>query len=41
MKILANILAKCALASACVAAGSASFWSTYQPKEPDMKKLNK
>lgn len=41
MKIFANILAKCALVSARVAAGSASVWSSYQPKEPDMTKLSK
>lgn len=41
MKFLATILAKFALVSARSAAGSASVWSAYQPKEPDMKKLNK
>ncbi len=41
MKFLETILAKWAFISAYTAAGSASFWSAYQPKEPDMKKLSK
>ena len=41
MKIVENVLAKLALVSARVGAGSASLWYSYQPKEPDMKKLGK
>lgn len=41
MKFFATILARFAFTSARVAAGSASVWTTYQPKEPDMKKLSK
>jgi cyclic lactone autoinducer peptide len=37
MKFFATLLAKFAFTSARVAAGSASVWTTYQPKEPDMK----
>lgn len=41
MKLLATIMAKFAFVSARAAAGSASIWSAYQPKEPDMKKIRK
>lgn len=41
MKILDKALAKIALISAKSGAGMASMWNAYQPKEPDMKKLNK
>ncbi len=41
MKFFATILAKLALVSAHAAAGSASIWNSYQPKEPDMKKFSK
>lgn len=41
MKFLATIMAKFALISARAASGSASIWSSYQPKEPDMKKVRK
>ena len=39
MKVLDTILAKVALSSAKVAAGTASLWNSHQPKEPDMKNL--
>ena len=41
MKIVENVLAKLAVVSARSGAGSASLWYSYQPKEPDMKKINK
>ena len=41
MKFFAALMAKFAFVSARAAAGSASIWSTYQPKEPDMKKIRK
>lgn len=41
MRFLATILAKFALVSAQTAAGFASIWNSYQPKEPDMTKLHK
>ena len=41
MKYVENVVAKLALMSARAGAGSASLWFTYQPKEPDMKKLSK
>lgn len=41
MKVVGTILAKLAFISAQAAAGSASIWNSYQPKEPDMKKLSK
>lgn len=41
MKGFDSILAKIALASAKAAANTASLWGSYQPKEPDMKKIGK
>lgn len=41
MKVIENVIAKIALTSAKMGAGSASIWYTYQPKEPDMKKISK
>ena len=41
MKVIDAVLAKIALASAKAAANTASLWGTYQPKEPDMKKISK
>lgn len=41
MKVFDAVLAKIALVSAKSGANSASLWTTFQPKEPDMKKLNK
>ena len=41
MKLIDAVIAKIALVSAKAAAGSASLWNQYQPKEPDMKKLHK
>ena len=41
MKVLDSALAKIALVSAQSATGSASLWTAYQPKEPDMKKISK
>ncbi len=41
MRVFATILAKLALVSARAAAGSGSIWNSYQPKEPDMKKICK
>ena len=41
MKVVDTLLAKIALMSAQSATGSASLWTAYQPKEPDMKKVSK
>mgnify|MGYP003296381418 CR=1 FL=1 len=41
MKVLDKVVAKIVLASAKAGANSASLWSTYQPKEPDMTKICK
>ena len=41
MKVIDAVLAKIALASAKAGANTASLWSAYQPKEPDMKKISK
>lgn len=38
MKKLNEIVAKIALKAAISAAGAASDWSTYQPKEPEILK---
>lgn len=40
-KIIGKIIAKSAMASAKVAAGTASTWNTYQQKEPESLKKNK
>lgn len=39
-KVIGKIIAKSAMASAKVAAGTASGWNTYQPKEPVLIKRN-
>ena len=41
MKFVETILAKLAVKSATAGAGTASAWTLYQSKEPDMKKLAK
>lgn len=42
MKIIEKIISKAAIATAKKAAGNASGWSAYQPKEPtSLKKLKK
>lgn len=41
-KTIEKLIAKTAIASAKIAAGSASAWNTYQPKEPStFKKVEK
>ena len=40
-KIIKKLIAKSALASAKTAAGTASGWNTYQPKEPKCLKRSK
>lgn len=41
-KTIEKLIAKTAIASAKIAAGSASLWNTYQPKEPRaLKKVEK
>ena len=40
-KILKKFIAKTALASAKTAAGTASGWNAYQPKEPKNLKKSK
>lgn len=41
MNFVDNLLAKIALVSANAAADSASFWTSHQPKEPEMNKEDK
>ena len=42
MKVIEKILSKAALATAKKAAGNASGWAIYQPKEPaSLKKMKK
>ena len=41
-KTIEKLIAKTAIASAKIAAGTASGWNTYQPKEPRaLKKIEK
>lgn len=40
-KVIGKIIAKSAMASAKAAAGTASTWNTYQPKEPVSLKKSK
>ena len=41
-KTIEKLIARTALTSAKLAAGSASLWNTYQPKEPRaLKKVEK
>ena len=41
-KAIEKLMAKTAMASAKIAAGTASGWNTYQPKEPvALKKMKK
>ena len=39
-KVFEKLIAKAALASAKAAAGTASGWNSYQPKEPTCLKKN-
>ncbi len=40
-KLIGKIIAKSAMASAKAAAGTASGWNAYQPKEPTALKKSK
>ena len=41
MKVFDAVIAKVALTSAKAGANTASLWTSFQPKEPDMKKISK
>lgn len=41
MKFIDSLVAKLALISANAGADSASFWTSHQPKEPEMNKEDK